>query len=534
MTQGFIGSGQPPGRVRVTRRRAMAALAGTVAAAALAPRFAAAQQAVPPAAFSFEALAERMRAQAATAHVPPPEPEGLLAGLDYDAYRRIRFRPDHARWRDADTVFRLHAFHPGWLYKAPVAIHEIVEGTVRPMAFSAADFEYDGALANRVPAGFELAAVAGFRLHAPLNRADIFDEVVAFLGASYFRALGRGNVYGLSARGLAVNTATGKGEEFPRFSEFWVERPAPGQTGVTLFAALESPSVTGAYRFEITPGETTMIEVTARLFPREDIAQLGIAPLTSMYLLGDNDRGGFDDFRPRVHDSEALILNTQGGETFVRPLNNPPRLASSYLGARDPVSFGLVQRDRAFDSYLDAGAHYERRPSLMVEPLGDWGRGTLRLVEIPSDLEGNDNIVAFWVPEAPARKGDALSYSYRLHWGMTPPGAACAERARIVRTRVGKGGVSGVEGGHDRRKFVVDFAGGALSGLPAEAEITPDVHASGGKIVETVLSRISGSDTWRLVVEARADDGALVELRAGLAGYGQTLSETWLYQWINE
>ncbi|MGC9420754.1 MAG: glucan biosynthesis protein, partial [Rhodovulum sp.] len=347
----------------MTRRRTLAALAGTAAAAALLPPIAAAQQAepmaMPPAPFSFDALAERMRALAATPYRSPPEPEGVIAGLDYDAYRRIRFRPDHARWAGTEAAFRLHAFHPGWLYKAPVTLYEVVDGTERQMAFSAEDFEYDGALADRVPAGLALPTVAGFRLHAPLNRADIFDEVVVFLGASYFRALGRGNVYGLSARGLAINTATGKGEEFPRFSAFWIERPAPGADHVTLHAALDSPSATGAFRFVVRPGENTVIDVTARLFLREDVAQLGVAPLTSMYLLGDNDHGTFDDFRPRVHDSEVLVLNTRGGETFVRPLNNPPRLASSYLGTRDPVSFGLVQRDRAFDSYLDAGAHYE-------------------------------------------------------------------------------------------------------------------------------------------------------------------------------
>ncbi|TCO71228.1 glucan biosynthesis protein [Rhodovulum euryhalinum] len=543
MIQGEFIAGPRSGKATITRRQALGGLAGSAAATALLAPFAAAQQAEMPVApmaeptpvpFSFELLAERMRALAAAPYVAPEEHEGAIAGLDYDAYRRIRFRPGRARWQEDGSFFQLHAFHPGWLYKTPVAVHEVVDGTELPLGFSVEDFEYEGDLASRVPTGAQMPTIAGFRLHAPLNRADIFDEVIVFLGASYFRALGRGNVYGLSARGLAINTATGKGEEFPRFSEFWIERPVPGAARITLYAALESPSVTGAFRFDVAPGETTVVDVTARLFAREDIAHLGIAPLTSMYLLGDNDRGEFDDFRPRVHDSEVLVLNTRGGETFVRPLNNPPRLASAYLGTVDPVSFGLVQRDRGFDSYLDAGAHYELRPSLMVEPLGPWGKGTVRLVEIPSDLEGNDNIVAFWVPDAPMRRGDALEVAYRLHWGMAPPGTACSERARIVRTRVGKGGVSGVQGGHDRRKFVIDFAGGALSALPADAEIAPKLYASGGEIVESVLSRISGTDTWRLVIEARAPGDALVELRAEIAGYGRTLSETWLYQWIKE
>jgi len=538
MTEGFPTSGRGSAVANMTRRQALGGLSCSVAAAALLPRDALAQQEMAPLPepeiFSFDLLAERMRARAASAYIPAAQHEGLIAGLDYDAYRRIRFRPDHARWQFKGSFFRLHAFHPGWLFKTPVAVHEVVDGVVQPMGFSAEDFEYEGTLADRVPANMPLPTVAGFRLHAPLNRADIFDEVVAFLGASYFRALGRSNVYGISARGLAVNTAIGGPEEFPHFSEFWIERPARDATAVTLFAALDSPSVTGAFRFEIVPGETTVMDVTARLFLREDVAQLGIAPLTSMYLLGDNDRGAFDDFRPRVHDSEALVLNTRSGDTYIRPLNNPPRLASSYLGARNPASFGLIQRDRAFDSYLDAGAHYERRPSLIVEPLGDWGKGVVRLVEIPSDLEGNDNIVAFWVPEGKVRRGDALEVAYRLHWGMTPPGDGCGERARIVRTRVGKGGVAGVRNVHDRRKFVIDFEGGTLSGLPADAKLEPETHASGGEIVEAVLSRVSGTDIWRLVIEASAPDGRLVELRAGITGFGRNLSETWLYQWIKE
>lgn len=552
------GAGALPGATDVTRRAALGALASSAALGALAgpaalgwpepARAEEGQPAAPPAAddppapvpFSFEWLTEAMRAKAEAPHAAPEDYAGepaahrdFLAGLDYDDYRNIRFRPDHARWTGDGLFFRVHAFHPGWLYREPVEIFEVVDGLARPMSFSSEDFQYDHGLDARVPEGFEMRGVAGFRLHAPINRADIFDEVVAFLGASYFRALGRGNLYGLSARGLAVNTATGRPEEFPRFSAFWLERPAPGARRTTVFAALDSPSVTGAYRFEIAPGQDTVMDVTARLFLREDIAQLGIAPLTSMYLLGDNDRLGFDDFRPRVHDSEALILNTRGGETFLRPLNNPTRLASAYLGARDPASFGLIQRDRNFDHYLDAGAHYELRPSLIVEPRGDWGKGAVRLVEIPSDLEANDNIVAFWVPEAPGRKGDALEYAYRLHWGMTPPGSA-ADLAYIVRTRVGKGGVAGVEGDTGTRKFVIDFAGGPLGTLQDGAEVAPVVQATGGRVVESVLSRISGTDLWRLVIEVAADTGAVVELRAEVAGYGRTLTETWLYQWIKE
>jgi glucans biosynthesis protein len=534
------------------RRRFLATLAGSVALSAMMPYALRAQETTPetqpaPAApaepvvetpefppFSFDALSEEMRAAAGESWHEAQKIDGPLASLDYDSYQRIRFRPDHARWQDEGQEFRLHAFHLGWLFKEPVHIYEIVDGRAQPMEFSTHDFEYGGNVSEQIPEDTPMPGVAGFRLHNPLNRADIFDELIAFLGASYFRALGRGNVYGLSARGLAVNTAMNGGEEFPRFTDFWLERPVPGAATIVVYAALDSKSVTGAYRFAITPGATTEMEVTARLFLREKTDQIGIAPLTSMYLFGGADPRGFDDFRASVHDSEYLVLNTRGGETFLRALNNPPRLASSYLGAENPLSFGLVQRSRDFGDYLDAQAHYERRPSLMVEPIGDWGKGTVRLVEIPSKLEGNDNIVAFWVPEGKMEKGTALEYAYRLHWGMAPEGDRSVDRARILRTRVGEGGVAGVEQKSDTRKFVIDFVGGTLSSLPADAELLPQVTIGRGEIKQAIVSKVSDTDIWRLVIEAKADPGSVAELKAALTGYDQTLTETWLYQWVRE
>lgn len=498
-----------------------------------------AQDAAAPAApegeaFSFDILSEWMLAASKGEPKAPEQVGGFLAELDYDGYQRIAFDRDRTRWADTgEGGFRVNAFHLGWLFKEPVHLHEVEDGKAHGMGFSTADFEYHG-LDQEIPEDFDLPGVAGFRVLAPLNRADRYDEVAAFLGASYFRALGRDTHYGLSARGLAVNTGQPDGEEFPLFTDFWLERPAPGSETVTIYAALRSESLTGAYRFVLNPGETTTVDVTARLFFRSDIEQLGIAPLTSMFLFGGADQGPFDDYRPAVHDSEALVVNMASGETFFRPLNNPPRLAGSYFSAENPVSFGLVQRERDFENYLDAQARYETRPSLMIEPIGQWGRGIVRLMEIPSDLEGNDNIVAYWIPEKPARAGDQLEISYRQHWGAAPQGDGSSQHARVVRTRAGKGGVSGVKGKTDKRKFVIDFEGGLLAELPAEGEVTPEVNASRGEIVEKVLSRVPGTNVWRLVIEARAEAGATVELKALLTGYGRVLTETWVYQWVKE
>jgi glucans biosynthesis protein len=427
--------------------------------------------------------------------------------------------------------FRLHAFHTGWLYGDPVRLYDVSDGTVREMRFTTDDFDYRGGMAGRMQAGMDLPGVAGFRLNHPLNRPDVFDEVVAFLGASYFRALGQGSAYGLSARGLALNTATGTAEEFPRFSAFYLERPAPGAAEVVLSAALDSPSVTGAYRFAVRPGRTTEMDVTARLFFRADVEEVGIAPLTSMFLYDEKNRAGFDDYRPRVHDSNGLRMVQADGDVLWRPLNNPAALANSiFSGAK--ARFGLHQRGREFADYQDAGARYERRPSLEVEPLDDWGAGAVRLVEIPTDREVNDNIVAFWVPEGRgARAGSAQAWRYRLHWGDLdgPP----ADLAQVVSVKAGLAGVSGVENPADARKFVVDFAGAPLDGLPADAAVTAVVTQSAGTVLSQTLERIDANGVWRLVIDLAAPDQPLVELTAHLAGFGRKLTETWLYQWTH-
>ncbi|TDL81484.1 glucan biosynthesis protein G [Palleronia sediminis] len=514
-------------------RRAMLWLGGSaLASAALAPAGRAQTPEGTP--FSYDALVERAR-RAAAQEYAAPEPLGApFSNLDYDTYRLIRFRDRNARWADRAPGPVVHAYHPGWLFAETVTLHEVVEGQEYPLSFTAADFIYSGAAKEVIPPQTDLPGVAGFRVNAALNAPDRLDEVLSFLGASYFRALGQDNLYGISARGLAVNTAIAGDEEFPRFSEFWLERGDDGSDSVSIHALLESPSVTGAYRFVVSPGMTTVMDVTLRLFFRRDVAQLGIAPLTSMFLFGPNDEGPFQDYRHRVHDSEALVLDL--GETrFVRPLNNPPQLANSYFGAQSPRAFGLVQRHREFADYLDAGAHYELRPSLMVEPLEDWGTGTIRLIEIPSELEANDNIVAFWIPERDFAAGDDLSLSYRLHWGMDPAPAR-TELGRVTRTLAGFGGVAGVEPRKDLRKFVIDFAGGPLAELSPRTDVKPRVTVSNGTVEGEVLQRVENGENglWRLVIEVSAERGSTVELKADLALDARALTETWVYQWIRE
>lgn len=503
-----------------------------VAASTIPAQLRAQQAAQTPEMFSFETLTETMRQRAGAEDPVAPPLSDFLASLDYDHYQMIQFWPKRARWADDQSSWQLLPFHIGWLFKDPVKIHEVVDEKATEMLFTTDDFEYRNALAKQVPANFVLPGVAGFKLTHPLNRPDLFDEVISFVGASYFRALGKDNAYGLSARGLAINTGLSEAEEFPRFTGFWLEKPVAGADSLVVYAALDSASVTGAYRFVIAPGADTMVEVTARLFFRSAVSELGIAPLTSMFLFSEVNRSRFDDYRPQVHDSNGLYVIRANGDTLWRALNNPLQLASSYFSETRPQRFGLHQRDRSFDQYQDAEAHYERRPSVDIEPIGDWGNGRIKLVEIPSNLEVNDNIVAYWVPDQKFAAGDSLEISYRMHWGNLPD-SVTEDRAVISATRSGVGGTAGNATPPDTRKFVVDFQGGMLSRLPGDDKnVQPVVTVTNGKTDVVTLHKVEGTDMWRLVVDIASEKGAVCELSAHVAGYGKKLSEIWMFQWV--
>lgn len=523
-------------RVSLTRRQIIAngfALGALLSSTAV-PTILRAQEVTPPAGepFSFDILTEKMRIRSMGEDPVAPPLSDFLASLDYDKYNLIQFWPKRARWSEEGSSWRVLPFHMGWLFKEPVRVQEVVDGRATEMTFTTADFEYRGELKAEVPADFALPGVAGFKLNHPVNRPDLFDEVISFVGASYFRVLGQGNAYGLSSRGLAINTGLSRAEEFPRFTGFWLERPAPGSETVVVYAALDSASVTGAYRFVISPGVETTVDVTARLFFRAEVEELGVAPLTSMFLYGEVNRARFDDYRPQVHDSSGLRIVREDGDVIWRALNNPLQLASSYFAETRPRRFGLHQRDRDFAAYQDAEANYELRPSVDIEPVGDWGAGRVRLVEIPSDLEVHDNIVAYWVPERKPVAGDALELAYRMYWGRLPV-PETEDRAIVLETRGGVGGGAGLDNPPDTRKFVIDFKGGMLSRLPVDDQnIEPVVSATNGKVDVVTLHKIEGTDIWRLVVDIASETGAVCELSAHVAGYGRKLSEIWMFQWV--
>lgn len=482
--------------------------------------------------FDFDLLTEAARKRAAAPPVPPIKVDSVFSDLSYDDYQLVQFCPKKVRWDRPDSKWRLMPFHIGWLFKEPVAVNQIDNGQASAMTFTTDDFEYRGHLHDKVAPGQPLPGVVGFKLAYPLNAPDRTSEVVAFIGASYFRALGRDNVYGISARGLSIDSALSTAEEFPRFTEFWIDHSAPASDEITIYATLTSDSVEGAYRFVMRPGADTVMDVTARLFFREGVEQLGIAPLSSMFFIGGSESRHFDDYRTNVHDSDGLRIEQQDGDVIWRPLRNPEQIASSYFTLTQPRRFGLRQRNRSFAQYQDPGSQYEMRPSVDVEPLGDWGKGQVRLFELPTALEIHDNIGCFWVPDAPVKAGDMREFSYRLHWGMLRPDAD-DDLAYVMSTRSGIGGASGLEKPPDTHKFVVDFVGGALSRLPNfDVVIMPVITVAGGKADVVTLSKLPDSDIWRLVIDVASEQGALVEISAHIAGYGRKLTEIWTFQWV--
>ncbi|MEW6257861.1 MAG: glucan biosynthesis protein G [Pseudomonadota bacterium] len=444
----------------------------------------------------------------------PPE----LQKLSYDAYRNIRFNPDRSLWRGQGLPFEAQLLHRGFLFADRVDIHVVAGGKARRLAYDPNLFRFEHGV-TPPPPGLDLG-FSGFRLHGPLNRADYFDEIVVFQGASYFRAVGKGQGYGSSARGLAIKTGAATGEEFPIFKAFWIEQPAAEGKSIVVHALLDSPSATAAHRFTIQPGETTITTVEMSLYPRTDLSEAGIGGLTSMFLFGPNDQMGFDDFRPAVRDAQGLAVIDGSGEHLWRPLTNPRRLEVSSFRSTNMRGFGLMQRQRSFFDYQDLEARYEKRPSLWLEPIGDWGEGAVHLVEIPTPEEVHDNIVAFWRPKDTLRKGGEYNYTYRLHWAWDV--AEPRDLARVAATRAGAAG--------DRRLFVVDYVGGSVRDLAPDG-VEARVTTNAGDISNIVLQPNPEMQGTRLSFALNPKGTDVAELRAGVFREGKPLTETWIYRW---
>ncbi|MFL6696323.1 MAG: glucan biosynthesis protein G [Vitreoscilla sp.] len=482
---------------------------------------------LPACAALFDDVAARARQLAEKPFVAAARPVAASpAGSDaltYDQYRDIRFRPDRSLWRDQKLPFEVQFFHPGFVNTETVRINEVTaDGATHPVAFDMANFDYGH---NKTPSKALASGYAGFRVHYPINNAAHKDEVIVFLGASYFRAVGKDQRYGLSARGLAVDTVGAGAEEFPRFTEYWLEKPAANATSLTITALMDSRSLTGVYRFVVTPGQDTVVDVQSRLYLRKAVKTLGIAPLTSMFFSGENQPQP-GDFRPEVHDSDGLMVQTGTGEWLWRPLSNPKHTLTTSFAMPSLKGFGLMQRDHSYTSYEDDEARYELRPSAWITPVGDWGPGRVELVQLNTIDETNDNIVAYWVPAKLPAPGEPLDLSYRMRWQgneeQHPPGAwATQSRSGRSFATLGKG----------EEQVIVDFAGPALSALPADAAVKAVVTGVANvDIVSTNAYRNEANGTWRLAIRFRQrQTDQPVELRAFLQHGNDILSETWTH-----
>lgn len=512
----------------LSRRALIAALAVSASGAA------AAQDAPARPPFRFEDVARRARDLASVPfEAGMPHLPDALAHLDYDAYRDIRFRPDKALLGEGGGLFRMQLFHLGALFQRPVTVNVVRDGVPIPVPYQASLFDLGRTKLKQalpVTLGF-----AGLRLHYPLNRPDVLDEVIAYLGASYFRFLGRDQRYGLSARALAVNAEGEDGpEEFPFFREFWVETPSPGADRAVIYGLMDGPSLAAAYQFIVYPGERTVVDVRANLYPRRALATVGLAPLTSMFFIGENDRHHTDDYRPELHDSDGLLMQTGGGEWIWRPLRNPPERRISALGDRNPKGFGLMQRDRAFEDYQDLEAFYHRRPSYWVTPHEGWGEGSVQLIELPTDNETHDNVVAAWRPKDPLPPGREAAFSYTVtaigeREGLHPGGRA----VNTYEARTTASGGSAEPSDPTTRRFLIDFSGGDLAFYladPKGVEVVPSV--SNGRVTATSVVPNLHVKGFRAAIDVKLDQpGQSADIRAFLRVGTRTLSETWTYPW---
>ena len=482
----------------------------------------------PARSFSFAALKDQARRLAATPHQAPPAPNAALAEIDFDKVQKIRFRPGQALWLNADMPYPVSFFHLNKYSLQPVKIFALDGPPEKLMAheilWSPTYFEY--ADSGLDPADLGQLGFSGFRANNAQNNQS---DWLAFQGASYFRTAGADDQYGASARGIAINTALPAPEEFPRFTQFWLAE----EGGVlTIHALLDGPSVSGAYRFDCARKDGVVMDVHCDLFFRATPGRVGIAPLTSMYWYGENQRDRAPDWRPEIHDNDGLALWTGKGERIWRPLVNPPTVQVNAFADLSPKGFGLVQRDRDFADYQDDSAFYNKRPGIWIEPKGNWGAGAVELVEIPTTDEVHDNIVAYWRPANAPKPGEAMSFDYRLYWqdqDFNYP----AEIARVVATRIGRAGPPGAESWDaNARKFSIDFEGGEIAAMQPRFDIKPVVTCSSGAATGGYVTKLVGTNLWRALFDVPVTGKSPVDLRCFLQLGEKTLSETWIYQYF--
>ncbi len=472
-------------------------------------------------------LARAMAAEDFVERAPVPEP---WLKLSYDDYRKIWFDSRNAVWSDQNLAFEMDLFHPGLYFPRAVEIDVVRGSQAHRLAFDWALFETTDD-APELPVD-ETMGYSGLRLRHLYPGEDNHREFAVFQGASYFRAIGALQSYGLSARGLALRTGDAEGEEFPEFIRFWAIEPSEGDPDIVIHALMDSASVTGAFRFQITPGIACEMRVECTLFPRVDIEHIGIAPLTSMFLYDQTNRSRFEDFRPAIHDSDGLLIWNGAGEMLWRQLANPVDLQVSSFFDEKPRGFGLMQRARTLSDFADLEAHYQDRPSLWIEPEDDWGPGVVRLVEIPSDREIYDNIVAYWRPRDVMAAGSEHRFAYRMSWTDETSEAPPPRRMDVARIIDAHMGLNFQQDGWLAAIDVEAHPALELEGSDEGLEgIEVRAVAGRGEPPIGVIQRNPETGGARVALTFDPGDNDAVELRMQLFRDGAPVSEVWLYRW---
>ncbi len=520
-------------------RRTLLKLLAAVQAFGLEPAFAATADAPsklsfgPPSRFDFETLKGMVADLAAKPYAPPPMPDpDIVKTMNFDTAKHILPDPDHALFGDGRGPYPISLLAVGQLFPKTVRMFALTDGQAREVIFQADYFKSppDGPLSKLPPTPSPFAGLEFLQAYdKPVLRGH--EGWARFIGASYFRAVGEANQFGVSSRAVAQNSGIAIPEEFPDFTHFWVGEGETDDDPITLYALLDGPSIVGAYRFVMHRGRGTTMDITLQLHIRQPIERLGISPMTSMFWYSESVKGAATDWRPEIHDSDGVAMWTANGDHLWRPLIDPDKLTISKFPDDKFRGFGLMQRDKNYDHYLDA-VFYERRPCCWCEPIGDWGKGSVQLLEIPTDNEIYDNIVLSWVADAPNKAGDVLDYRFKLLWRDTDPYPG--KLALCVATRLGAGDIQGAPRSKVLRKFILEFKGGFQATRVADAKPEPVLETSRGKFLNIVVEPSPDGDLglWRIQFDLDPDGTDPVDLRCHLAYQGEALTETWVYHYV--
>ncbi|WP_197171513.1 glucan biosynthesis protein [Novipirellula aureliae] len=474
---------------------------------------------------SLQQLAKRTSEQPYISAAPLDD---VLANLDYEQYREIHFRHDQAVWKETDSPFWLETFHRGFVQRDRVSLFTIEDSKVEEIRFSPDNFRYgtetEHVLTKRL-ASLVDAGHAGVRVVGCFPKATDVQEMLTFLGSSYFRGRSSDTVYGSSARGLAVNIGLPCSEEFPAFTAFWIQKAKPMDKTLSIMALLDSPSLSGAYAFEFEPGTMgTTVDVRSSLYFREIPEKIGIAPITSMWMWGDGLEGPELDNRPSVHDADGLLIRDRQGDRIWRPFARQSYPSVTRIATSGVAGFGLIQRNRDFEHYQDSNAQYHRRPNVWIEPLNHWEKGSIELLELPGAHEGVDNIGAYWVPQQPPRLGEPYNLHYRVHFSSQEIGGD---------SNVAKATQLSVERSEQRNrdfkriKLDVRFAGQILENIDPQSLIV-DAHTVRGNLISKTVKKTTQGD--RLVsLEIEPIEHAPVEVTVALMHAGKDVSERFVY-----